>query len=111
PLSLDTPGEAEARGIAAGRTIDDRRASSDVERNQEIAVAHAAFRRDDGASARCEPDARRTRLAPLGDAIGIAGEDGPSKFHLRDRRPTRGLRRSFLFSAPWLAQRSCKQLL
>ena len=66
-------GLAEVGGGSLIRRLQD--GIGDIQSDQELAVAHAALRRDHRAGAGGEQDVRRSRLAALRDAIGVSGQD------------------------------------
>ena len=55
---------------------------ADINRDHILAVAHAAFRRDRGTRSRRELHARRSRLATLGDSIGVTRKNGSAEQRL-----------------------------
>ena len=50
-----------------------------IERDQKLAVTHAALGRNGGAGARRKPHVRRSRFTPLRDAVRLTGEDRSAK--------------------------------
>src|SRR3989442_14434678 len=62
------------------------RLPTDIEGNEEFALANAALRRDDGAGAGREPHVGRSWLAPLSDAIRIPRENRTPELTLGDFR-------------------------
>ena len=75
------PHALEPRALRAARHADERlgcrtrHAARDLEREQQLALAHAALARQQRARARAQDEARRAGLAPPRHAVGIAGEE------------------------------------
>src|SRR5437667_11932077 len=76
PFAFDAAGESNA-SLAS-------RVGVNVQGDEKLSLAHAALDTECRAGPRCQPHSRRTGLAPLPDAIGIAREQCATKIRVGD---------------------------